>query len=121
MLVIGLGCQGEPTATLETHGVTGTVRFRNGDLLDSGVIEFKSKRDQRLSMNGEIQKDGSYELTTLHEQRNLVGAVEGPCGVMVTIFNTGTPIPLTVELPDTYEVKPGGNVFNLKLKVPPPK
>ena len=119
-LLLLAGCQ-EPAPTIETHGVTGTVRFSNGDPVKSGMIDFRSKRDQRLTMNGEILEDGSFELTTLHENQNHKGAVEGPCSAVVTLFFPGNPIPLNLDLPETYEVKSGDNEFHIKLKLPPPK
>lgn len=101
--------------------MTGTVTFRNGDPVPAGTIDFRSKKDQRLSMNGEILADGSFEISTLHENQNLAGAVEGPCSAIVTVMIPGNPIPVIVELPDTYEVQPGDNEFNIQLKLPAPK
>jgi len=118
-LLLLAGCQ-EPLPTLKTYGVTGTVRFSNGDPVQAGMIDFRSKQDQRLSMNANIREDGRFELSTLHENQNLKGAVEGPCGVMVTIFLPGNRIPLNLDLPDTYEVTAGDNDFDIKLKLPPP-
>jgi len=118
-LLLLAGCQ-EPPPTLETHAATGTVTYRNGAPVQAGLIDFRSKRDQRLSMSADIREDGSFELTTLHENQNLQGAVEGPCGVIVTIFVPGNPIPLILDLPDTYDVKPGDNEFHIELKLPPP-
>ena len=114
------GCQ-EPPPTLETHRVTGMVQFRNGDPVQSGTIDFRSQRDQRLSMNAEITEDGSFELTTLHENQNLPGAVAGPCSATVTIFLPGNPIPLVVDVPETFDVTSGDNEFLIKLKLPPPQ
>ena len=114
-----LGCA-EPPTSLETHAVTGTVSFRDGQPVQSGTIDFRSQRDQRLSMNAEILEDGSFELVTLHENRNLPGAVEGPCSAMVTVMLPGNPIPAIVDLPETFDVKPGDNEFHITLPLPAP-
>jgi len=71
-------------------------------------------------MSANIEKDGSFKLTTLHEQQNLAGAVEGPCSAMVTVFRPGNPIPLMIDVKRTFEVESGKeNVFAIKLKMSP--
>lgn len=120
VLLFLAGCE-EPPPALETHSVTGKVTFSNGEPVQSGTIDFRSKRDQRLSMNAEILEDGTFQLATLHENQNLPGAVEGPCSAIVTVFLPGNPIPAIVDVPETFDVKPGGNEFHIQLKLPAPK
>ncbi len=114
------GCA-DPPPELETHAVTGTVTFSNGEPVQSGTIDFRSKKDQRLSMNGEILEDGTFEISTIYKNSNLTGAVEGPCSVIVTVMLPGNPIPVIADLPETYDVKPGANDFQIKLPLPAPK
>ncbi len=120
MQILSTGC-GEAPPAIETHAVTGTVMFSNGDPVQSGTIDFRSKKDQRLSMNGEILEDGSFEISTIYKNSNLAGAVEGPCSVIVTVMLPGNPIPVIADLPETYDVKPGANDFQIKLPLPAPR
>lgn len=72
--VILAGCGGA-----RTHGVQGKVVVEGGDVakLAQSTIEAQLESDPAVRASGEIQPDGSFELSTLKDGRVLDGAVEG--------------------------------------------
>jgi hypothetical protein len=72
--VVLAGCGGA-----RTHGVQGKVVVEGGDVakLAQSTIEAQLESDPAVRASGEIQPDGSFELTTLKDGQVLDGAVEG--------------------------------------------
>jgi hypothetical protein len=70
------GCGG---STLPTHPVTGQVVFADGDVrqLAGNHVEGQLDRDPKIRAHGEIQADGSFTLSMVHEGKSLAGAAEG--------------------------------------------
>ena len=64
------------------YTVTGTVSFPDGDPVQTGVVEF-IPLDGNLTANGNIQRDGTYSLSTI---ANNDGAVPGNYKVVVKQF-----------------------------------
>jgi hypothetical protein len=74
-LVVG-GCQGAKTP--ETFPVTGLVQYKDGQLLREGLVRFSSIQDPLLIATGNVEKDGTFTLSTLtSDGKRIPGAVEG--------------------------------------------
>ncbi|WP_158261055.1 MULTISPECIES: hypothetical protein [Pirellulaceae] len=67
-----VGCE----ASVATHPVTGKVVLPDGSPAGGGIIKFRtsSQDGEIVKAHGEIQPDGSFQLTTFHEGD---GALEG--------------------------------------------
>lgn len=78
-LPIFSGCE---TPGLSTYPVQGKVQFEDGTPVRSGYVETLS-REHRINSRGQIQRDGSFELTTFREAD---GAVPGMHDVVVIQF-----------------------------------
>lgn len=90
-----VGCGGSDDR-VATHAVSGKVVFPDGSPLDGGRIAFLST-EHGLSATGQIQSDGTFQLTT-YEPGD--GAVAGKHRVAVI-----APMPKDVD-PDEVEVEP---------------
>ncbi len=79
LLLAAAGCSsGAPP----TYPVSGVVRFPDGTPVKTGFVELYSSQ-QEVNARGEIQRDGSFELTTFQPND---GAVEGEHQVIVGQF-----------------------------------
>ena len=122
LILVGLcalisGCV-TPSRPPVTHPVHGKVRF-DGKQLDSGVVEFQPLDESARHAQGEIQPDGTYALSILHEGKGVPGAVPGEYRVTVLFMAKAEKDkrpPIAVE--KTYKVVEGDNTFNLELKSP---
>lgn len=81
-LAVVTGC-GKPRTP--TYPASGVVRFKGGEPVTSGTVEFLST-DLRLNARGEIRGDGSFCLTTF---RDGDGAVKGEHRAIVIPFVPG--------------------------------
>lgn len=94
-----------------TFSVTGVVRYPDGRPLRGGIIEFLSEANPTLNMSSVIHQDGSFDLTTSFANRNLAGAVEGSCQVLVTLPIAKGALPQILLLRKRYHVRPERNYF----------
>ena len=117
LLPLVAGCDSAPPPPA-THPVHGTVRL-DGKLLEDGVVEFQPLDDAGHRAQGEIQPDGTYKLSILHDRKRIDGAVPGEYRVTILFMakkETDKRPPQTLET--TYQVVEGDNLINLELKNP---
>ncbi|MBA2112967.1 hypothetical protein [Bremerella alba] len=67
-----VGCE----ASVATHPVSGKVVLADGSPVGGGIIKFRTKSDEgeTVKAHGQIQPDGSFQLTTFQDGD---GALEG--------------------------------------------
>lgn len=108
------GCgSGIPT----TYGVKGKVVWKGGKPVEDGRIEFQSLSHPNLKAVGEIERDGSFTLTTHKDGRTRQGAVEGEHRVLVEPDVDDEPA-LLIVLPKPYAVEPRENDFQIVIEKP---
>jgi len=111
------GCGGTPEPDPPpTYSVGGTVYDAQGKPLKGGIIQFMSEANPQLTMSAMISDDGSYELKTIYGNRNLDGAIEGNCKVLVTPSFAGGEIPKTTVLSKLYRVEPRASKIDVRLE-----
>lgn len=113
-----VGCSKPKPPPVATFKTTGVVTYKDGTVAPRCIVQFAPESEPGLNISAITEEDGSFELTTLYGNDNLVGAVAGPCSVMVTLPIVG-PIPKTLKLKKTYEITEGDNHFEIKLTVMP--
>ena len=77
-LFVAVGCGGsEPS--LQTYPVRGKVVFKGGTVnrLERGKVWFQSTSDPSLKAVGMIYEDGSFTMTTLLEDKGVLGVPAG--------------------------------------------
>lgn len=79
-LIALTGCSNQP----QTYKVSGRVQFPNGSPVKVGVVEFLSP-EHSLNARGNINKDGTFTLTTFNEGDGAV-AGEHKCVVLQMII-----------------------------------
>ena len=114
LCVLGCGGTVEPDPP-PTFSVGGTVYDAQGQPLKGGIIQFMSEANPQLTMSAMISDDGSYELKTIYGNRNLDGAIEGNCKVLVTPHFAGGGIPKTTVLSKLYRVEPRASKIDVRL------
>jgi hypothetical protein len=97
-----------------TYPVKGKVIWKGGKPVDDGRIEFQSLSEPSLKAVGEIERDGTFFLTTHLAGRKRVGAVAGEHRVLVEP-DMGDEPALVVLLPNTYTVEPKENDFTIVI------
>lgn len=116
------GCE-SPVAT---HPVTGKVVLANGTPVGGGIIKFRttSQEGETVKAHGQIQADGSFELTTFDEGD---GALEGDHEVILfsPATSDGGGAAATANFPQKYRkyetsglqfhVSPGENDFVIEI------
>jgi hypothetical protein len=112
LVVVGCG-SGIPT----TYAVKGKVVWKGGKPVDDGRIEFQSLSHDNLRAVGEIEKDGSFTLTTHRDGRTRPGAVAGEHRVLIEPDMDDEPA-LVVILPTPYSVEPRENEFEIVIDRP---
>jgi hypothetical protein len=109
------GCRESEPPAPPTFAATGIVTWKNGTPLNGGIIQFVSQRDPTLNMSSPIGGDGRFALQTIVGNRNLAGAIEGPCQVLVTLPFAGVAEPTVVVLPQAHEITPQANDIKIVL------
>jgi hypothetical protein len=112
-----LGCQ-RSTPPPVTHPVQGKVLL-DGQLLTEGAVEFQALAEPSWTTLGDINTDGVFTLSTLHEGKRVPGAIAGEYRVTVLFASRDAKqkrSPLT--LAKTYTVKAGDNAFTIEAATP---
>lgn len=119
VLALTAGCADQvPSPKLKTHPVTGTVRFKNGGPVSQGTIQFLPVGHEAETTTAEINKDGTYALSTLPASgKRLPGAVEGKYKVTVVIPLEGQNVH-SVTLPQPVTVEPRENTIPVEIDKP---
>jgi hypothetical protein len=110
--LVGIGGCG--SSMPKTYPAKGKVVFKGGKPVTDGRIQFQSVSDPQIKAVGEIDKDGSFFLTTYVADRNVRGAPAGPYRVAVELERPTK----VVALPDAYTVEPHGNDFTVVIERP---
>lgn len=112
------GCAYSPT----THPVSGKVVQKNGKTWSGGTITFQLDEDPALNATGDIQKDGSFSLTTHYVSRSSgaskPGAPVGVYSVTVEPFY-GDELPTRIKgssVTEKFTVKEGDNTFVVEVE-----
>lgn len=116
-IVFLTGCGGDSTKPLpETFSVKGSLKDSSDSHVKDGMIVFQSPENAEFSSQSEIQPDGTFQLFTLVEGQRIDGVRPG--GYRATYYPkmTEAQTEVPVELDETYTVKAGENVFEIKLK-----
>jgi hypothetical protein len=114
-VILTSGCTNNASAPPPTFSVTGKVFDANEKPLTGGIIQFISQENPTLNMSAMIAADGTYELTTIHGNENLPGAIAGKCQVLVTPPFSGGEVPQTITLPEPVTVGPRINAIDIHL------
>ncbi len=106
-LLFTQGC-GRPEMP-ETFPVKGKVVYENGQPVPSGMVQFQSQSDQSVLVNGGIQPDGTFTLSSVKEDYRIDGAIAGQHRVTVVppMDELQMAVPTTFE--ELYTVKPDAN------------
>ncbi len=111
-----VGCGGSSKPLPETFVVKGNLKDKADSPITDGMIVFQSPKNAEHASQAEIQSDGSFQLFTLVEGQRIDGARPGE--YRATFFpkmsEAQTEVPL--EIDETFTVKSGDNVFEIKLK-----
>jgi hypothetical protein len=110
--LVGIGGCG--SGMPKTYPAKGKVVFKGGKPVTDGRIQFQSVSAPQIKALGEIDKDGSFSLTTYVAERNVRGAPAGPYRVAVELERPTK----VVALPDAYTVEPHGNDFTVVIERP---
>lgn len=118
-LCLSIGCGYSPT----TYPVSGkVVAARGGKPISGGMITFQLDKDPTLTATGEIQKDGSFTLTTYYVSSNYGASKPGaPTGeYSVTVEPAyGDELPNSIvgnSVSKKFTVKEGENSFVIELE-----
>jgi hypothetical protein len=108
----------------KTHPVKGKVVRKDGTPFARGEIEFQLQSDPKVRARGQIQKDGTFTLTTHVGGKSQAGAVEGEHIVLILVVGAakdGGGLSLRgFPLPNTYMVVPAENDFSFEFELPEP-
>jgi hypothetical protein len=107
-LIAITGCGGMP----RTYPVQGKVVFKGGKPVTDGRIQFQSAADPQFKALGDIDKDGSFSLTTYIGAKKAQGAPQGPYSVVVELERPAE----VVALPTPYTVEPRDNDFTIAIE-----
>jgi hypothetical protein len=106
----------------KTYPAKGKVVYKGGKPVTGGAITFQLESDPKVVADSEIQKDGSFTLTTKMYGKAKEGAAEGEHNVMVeTGPQTGPDGQLVIRptvVPKKYQVVPGDNTFTIEVETP---
>jgi hypothetical protein len=109
--LVGIVCCG---CGIKTYPVKGKVVFKGGQPVTDGRIQFQSTTDPQMKGLGDIDKDGSFSLTTYVEAKTASGAPAGTYHVVVELERPTR----VVALPSAYTVEPGENDFTIVIEKP---
>ena len=108
-VVAFIGCGSAEAPPPETYVATGHVLGRDGQPLTGGIIQFIHQQQAALTTSAMIEEDGTFQLTTIHGNQNLAGAIEGEFQVLVTLPIVAGQVPQTVTLPEPVAISPSEN------------
>ncbi|MCH9657070.1 MAG: cytochrome P450 [Planctomycetes bacterium] len=115
--VLLIGCGKSSSKPLpETFPVKGSLKDKSDTPVKDGMIFFQSPDNAEHASQAEIQPDGSFELFTLVEGQRLDGARPGEYRATFNPRMSDAQSEVPVELDETFSVKAGENVFEIKLK-----
>ena len=117
LLLLAPGCQSS-TPPPTTHPVHGKVLVNN-ELLTDGAVEFQALAEPSWSALADIQSDGTFSLSTLHEGKRIAGALPGEYRVTIVFAarkEQDKRAPITLE--KTYTVTAGENNFTIEVTAP---
>ena len=112
--IVLVGISGCGSGMPKTYPAKGKVVFKGGKPVTDGRIQFQSVSDSQIKALGEINKDGSFSLTTYVADKNRRGAPAGPYRVAVELERPTK----VVALPDTRTVEPHENDFTIVIERP---
>jgi len=113
-LIAMMGCSQAAKELPALHSVTGKVTLK-GKILESGQVSLNPENDTPdLIVNGSIQKDGSYTVTTNQNGKRVDGAPAGKYRVSVHAGSSGN-IPILYQFPKMFEVGAHPNQWDLDL------
>lgn len=118
ILMVGLiglvGCTQAPKELPALYPVTGKVSIQ-GKVLESGQVSLNPEKDTPdLIVNGSIQSDGTYKVTTNQNGKRVDGAPAGKYRVSVHAGSSGN-IPILYLFPKMFEVAEKANQWELEL------
>jgi hypothetical protein len=96
----------------KTYPAQGKVVFKGGKPVTDGRIQFQSEADPPIKALGDIDKDGSFSLTTYVGGKNVRGAPAGAYRVVVELERPTE----VVALPSAYTVEPRENDFTIVIE-----
>lgn len=111
------GCGPKPASSL--HSVQGTVKWRGGEALGGGTVEFTPLESDDGSAVGEIGGDGSFTMFTLVEGKRFPGVKAGSYRVAVTPPSRGDRFIEPIELDRPVTIVDGPQ--SIPLEVPRPR
>jgi hypothetical protein len=117
--VIG-GCGKKGPTPPPTFAVTGEVHYADGEPVAKGLVQFLPEKGAPGNISAPI-KDGEFTLKTAFANEALSGTIEGRYHVSVVPHFDARGMPITVKLPNIYEVKPQDNHFVFTLPKGTPK
>lgn len=126
-LLMAIGCSSkyEPTAAPKTTPVNGKITLANGSPLTGGRVIFKPKDKGMQEALAEIDKDGSYKLSSYNKGD---GAAPGEYVVVIEklSYKNGAPTNVRADVPQKYlneassdvivTVKEGQTDYPIRLK-----
>jgi hypothetical protein len=95
----------------KTYPVKGKVVFKGDKPVTDGRIQFQSTADPQIKALGDIDKDGSFSLTTYVGKKNVPGAPAGAYHVVIELERPAE----VVALPSAYTVDPRENDFTIVI------
>jgi hypothetical protein len=113
-LSFGPGCGDSGPPPPPTFSVRGQVKYRDGKPFSGGAIEFRSLTNPAATTIGAIDSEGRFTLHTLAGSRKVAGAQEGVHRVVI-IPQSITKKIKPIVLSETYQVKAGENVFEIRI------
>jgi hypothetical protein len=91
----------------------------NGQPLQGGAVEFQALAEPRWPTLADIQPDGNFSLSIIHEGKRHPGALTGEYRVTILFANDGDKKPRPpITLPKTYKVVEGNNTITLEVSAP---
>jgi hypothetical protein len=107
------GCEKAPSP-IDVFPAHGTVLGVNGNPVEGGVIEFRSKHDYRIRSVASVGGDGKFVLSTQLNNEKFDGAPQGDYEITFSPRGSGY-IP-SIELEEDVTIKPEENNLTIKLK-----
>ena len=98
----------------KTYPAKGKVVFKGGKPVTDGRVQFQSVTDPQLKALGDIEKDGSFSLSTYVQAKNTRGAPAGTYRVVVELERPAK----VVALSSPYTVGPQENDFTIVIERP---
>lgn len=98
-----------------TYPVKGKVVYMGGAPVTGDFIEFRSSVSPQTTMMGNIQVDGSFELSTVVGSEKLSGGIAGPCQVTVNPPIIPGTAPVIIELKELITIEPKENYFTIEI------